>query len=156
MKLLGEIKSSQSRVYVNFSESFDSLNSLDFQARHSVVLLVSDSVEVDAGVIYSVADHFLRNGLVYVCTWGDGCERVHDIFDEAEVGGGSSDSNVCLMSTWHSRDTLDEAIEFFLTWAIPPDRDLAITSYLAVVVGDRGLYDIVDQKITTASQIISA
>ena len=152
MRLLGKIRSSQSPIYLSFAEGFDSLIGIDLPSRQSVILLISDSSEVNTRVIYSAAEYLLGAGLVYVCVWGDDCERVHDIFDEAEVGDGSVDRDTCFMSTWHNRDTLDEAIEFFLTCATPPECDLACTSYLAVVVGDQDLHDVVGQKIIAAEQ----
>lgn len=60
---------------------------------------------------------------MYVCAWGPGCERVHDIVDE-ERDGGSEDNRV-LMTTWHANESLADALWFVLTCAIPDDCYLA-------------------------------
>jgi hypothetical protein len=81
----------------------------------------------------------LKQGMVYFCAWGPGCGRFHDIVDEVIleddlgerlfVGPNESDT---IMTTWHEKDTLDEAFDFFLSkWACPtegfiPDSDYRV------------------------------
>lgn len=57
-----------------------------------------------------------QNGCVYVCTWGPDCERVHDQFDEEDFS--LHEEGPWIMSTWHAKEPLSEAIWFALncTW----------------------------------------
>jgi len=58
---------------------------------------------------------------------GPDCERVHDCFDEAMVlkeGREITVDNV--ITTWHSRETLSEALCFFINSAFP-DQSLEET-----------------------------
>ena len=40
-----------------------------------------------------------------------------------------------MMSTWHSKESLEEAIWFFVHCAVPLDTEMETTSCLAVTVG---------------------
>src|ERR671910_2143684 len=73
-------------------------------------------------------------GLTYVCTWGPGCERVHDLFDWLYVDEEQQGIELpFLMSTWHDGEPLKEALWFATDCAIPEDiRDVR---YSPVVIG---------------------
>lgn len=70
----------------------------------------------------------LNKGMVYFCSWGPECERFHDIVDEVIIGddlseqefSGPNTSDV-VMTTWHDDETLEEALDFFATCAVPTD-----------------------------------
>ena len=51
-----------------------------------------------------------------MCTWGPGCERVHDLFD-----GESIEADRFVMSTAHDTEPLHDVLYFALTNAIPED-----------------------------------
>jgi hypothetical protein len=83
-----------------------------------------DATSAAAASLYQFAEQLLRTGCVYVCSWGPGCEYVHDIFDETvvelEVDAGLQLGTV--MTTWHNDMPLTEAIDFFASWAKPDDE----------------------------------
>lgn len=81
------------------------------------VLLAADTTGAEVSVLAGFARKLLQAGCVYFCAWGPDCERVHDIFDEMcfEVAP-------VIMTTWHSDESLDEALWFFLKGAVPDDR----------------------------------
>jgi hypothetical protein len=67
----------------------------------------------------------LRLGCAYLCTWGPDCKRVHDIMDRVVVGDDPPATYVgCVMTTWHAKDCLEDAIDYFLTCTYP-DEDYA-------------------------------
>ena len=43
------------------------------------------------------------------------------------------------MTTWHSNDTLSEAVDFFLASAFPSDEHFDAASYVAIAIGDQHL-----------------
>jgi hypothetical protein len=64
--------------------------------------------------------------MAYFCAWGPDCSRFHDIVDEVILGddlderlfvGPNAEDHI--MTTWHERDRLDEALDFFINWAQP-------------------------------------
>lgn len=84
-----------------------------------------DVAALDAAPITDLASRLLRTGAGYVCTWGAGCERTHDFVDwekvAREIDGipppeGAPD---LVMTTWHDKDSLDEALDFVFEGAIP-------------------------------------
>jgi hypothetical protein len=68
----------------------------------------------DESVLRS-AKKLLSKGLACLCTWGPGCERVHDLFDVAARGinSGLSGDDV-IMTTWHADVPMEEALWFFV------------------------------------------
>ena len=53
----------------------------------------------------------LEAQVALIACWGDGCEGVHDTIDEIIVGDGSGPTSA-LSTTWHTNESLDEALEF--------------------------------------------
>lgn len=135
MKKIGYIHSDEAPVFVHCVRSYDELRFIAPPSRHSVILLAGDAAGVPSVILGKAADHLLASGLCYICTWGPDCERVHDIFDERYGGDGTTEPASDFMSTWHSADTFDEAVEFFAMTAWPTDDAIEQLSYLAILVG---------------------
>ena len=64
--------------------------------------------------------------MVYFCAWGPGCEKFHDIVDEQivaneldERSSGAPTEADTVMTTWHQDESLEEALDFFVTRAHP-------------------------------------
>jgi len=96
---------------------------VDFPSHHFVCLIAWDSSKSSVEEISLLAKRLLDEGAAYVCTWGEDCERVHDIFDEVLVMRGidSGKEGNLIMTTWHSDEELFEAIYFALADSGLPD-----------------------------------
>ena len=78
--------------------------------------LVSD-VEIPGFV-----DALLDAGLVDLCAWGPGCERMHDLADRAPVRHESKTGlERPTMTTWHVGGELDDVLWFLLNAASPDE-----------------------------------
>src|SRR3954467_9205564 len=88
-----------------------------------VCLLAWDARAATVEEISAIARRLLDAGAVYICSWGPGCECVHDIIDEEEVGDGSHTTNSAVMTTWHADEPLADALDFVLTHTIPDDAN---------------------------------
>jgi hypothetical protein len=99
------------------------------------LFLACDAEDVPDDVIYSAALNALASGAVYVVAWGPGCERIHDMFDDAAITLALDNSDRAhVLTTWHADESLDEALWFFVDVALPSGHeDLAMG--LAVTVG---------------------
>lgn len=85
-----------------------------------VLFLAVDATSISAEFIRSAAEALLDSGLVYLCVWGPDCERVHDIFDSVIVERNPDETEAdVVMTTWHSAESLQDAIWFFLHYAWP-------------------------------------
>ena len=111
-------------------------------SRNFGLLVAMDATEVDPDVIAVAATALIRGGLAYVCCWGPDCEAVHDIFELAEVGLSINkelkhpDPDDVVMSTWHEKDTLQQAVGFFGKNAWPSGSFETTThDWFAVSVG---------------------
>jgi hypothetical protein len=78
-------------------------------------------------------------GAVSVSILGEGCEKVHDIFDELivddEISGVLSNE---VMTTWHSREPLSEAVFYLLFCSVTFERHKReCLKSIAISIGDK-------------------
>jgi hypothetical protein len=101
-----------------------------------VCLLAWDARQASAAEIGAVARRLLAAGCVYAVCWGPDCERVHDAFDEEDLG--RRPNGPWAMTTWHTDEPLSEAIWFALFTAWPDDAFAeGCRSVVGVSVGSR-------------------
>ena len=106
-------------------------DSLSLPSRHFIAILAADASEIDTRVLAEFSRRLIRAGCVYFCAWGTDCERVHDVFDDECL-----DVYPVIMTTWHSEDSLDAALWFFVHTAFPDDGYWDATgSGLAISIG---------------------
>jgi hypothetical protein len=103
-------------------------DSFSLPSRHFIAFLAADASEIDSEVLAEFSRRLIRAGCIYFCAWGTDCERVHDVFDEECL-----DIDPVVMTTWHSDDSLDEALWFFLR-AAAPDASYRDTTHSALVI----------------------
>jgi hypothetical protein len=84
--------------------------------------------DVSTQAVSDFALSALSRGMVYFCSWGRDCERFHDIVDEVVAEDGVAErkfngptADDVVMTTWHEHESLEEALEFFATCAVPTD-----------------------------------
>jgi hypothetical protein len=101
-------------------------------------LCVIDANSIETHGLSAFCSRLIDLGCAYFCAWGPDCERVHDIMDEQVIGENPPATDIgCLMTTWHAKESLAEAVDFFLTCTVP-DEEYAPDGCrygLAVVVG---------------------
>jgi hypothetical protein len=113
-------------------------SSLDLPSQHFCLLIAGDARAVSQGALGRLAGQALAGGCVYLCAWGPDCERVHDCFDmkiiERDIAGDVPNA-LAVMTTWHEKETLDEAIDFLTEAAWPDDAHVSTcrSSVMAVV-----------------------
>lgn len=109
------------------------------------LFVAADSSATSTDAISEFTSAALSRGMVYFCAWGPGCERFHDIVDEVIVmddiderrfvGPTGSDH---VMTTWHNDQSLEVALDFFATWAIPTDGFKVDSGFrLVICVGNQ-------------------
>jgi hypothetical protein len=125
-KLAGDVRSEvlpdrpRRDIYLCSSETIESLvQQIVPPSPHFGLLLAVDARPLDADQIGYVAEDLVGKGLAYLCAWGPGCERVHDIFDEIIVEMDPELNNGVILTTWHSKEPLQEALWFFVNSAFP-------------------------------------
>jgi len=98
--------------------------------RWFVCLLAWDAREATDAEIGAIAERLLAAGCVYAVCFGPDSERVHDAFDETRErrAGGPF-----VMTTWHDREPLAEAIYFSLNCATPDDEDYVVDECRSVI-----------------------
>jgi hypothetical protein len=96
------------------------------QSKRFRLFVAADVVGTKTETIFEFAQNALKAGMVYFCAWGPGCEKLHDIVDEqivanelAESGSVGPSEADTVMTTWHQDESLEEALNFFVTCAHP-------------------------------------
>jgi hypothetical protein len=116
-------------------------------SKHFAVFLALDATGLDHIVISNIVRPLLRAGAVYFCCYGPDCDRVHDAIDWEVVDSNiaKEDDGSVIMTTGHERDSLIEALWFFVFNAFPADKYLdECKAGLAISCGNPAW----DQQIT--------
>jgi len=74
-----------------------------------------------------ICEWLVRSGCLYCCAWGVACEAWHDGVDHANIQrfeGGNIPDDSFIMTTWHERETLAEAMWFAAVCATHPTVDI--------------------------------
>jgi hypothetical protein len=110
----------------------------ELQNQKFVCLSAVNATSIPTDELSVFCSRLIAFGCAYFCAWGPGCERVHDIMDELAVGDNPPETDLgCLMTTWHARESLAAAVDFFLTFTVP-DEEFAPSGCsfgLAVAIG---------------------
>lgn len=128
---------------------------------HFVLFLAWDARETPDETILTFARKLIRAGLSYIVSWGPDCERVHDVFDDADIlensESNASDTETVIMSTWHENDSLEEALWFALHSAYPaPPYDATTISTVAAVIANEKWAQAVETYLGDLSKLNAA
>ena len=118
-------------------------SSLELPSRFRLFVAANIS-DVSTKAVSDFALAALARGMVYFCAWGHDCKRLHDIVDEVIAEDHASKRRFAgptvhdvVMTTSHEGETLEEALDFFATCAVPPDGLAPDSSFrLVICVGD--------------------
>jgi hypothetical protein len=127
-------------IEVLFVNSIDELVArLPYRRSYFTLLLAWDAPEIPQSDLIKIFRPLVDRGLAYFCSWGKGCEEVHDAVDlsDLEKQREFGESDFFQMTTWHKNDTLEEAVWFFVNCAIPSeDNVVADWDRFAVSIGN--------------------
>jgi hypothetical protein len=104
------------------------------------LFVAADVEDVTVETMSEFALTALQRGMVYLCAWGPGCELLHDITDEVRLEDDLGEGKFCgptrkdiVMTAWHAHETLDEALDFFVTHAVPTEGFVPGSDFWLVV-----------------------
>ena len=92
--------------------------------------VIVSEIEVTQEWRNHIAEWLLKNGCLYVIAWGIECENWHDTVDWANLEEFDFDDipdDKFVMTTWHDREPLSEALFFAGQCALHPDIELEHT-----------------------------
>ena len=120
MKIIGKNQISERQILRIFLPAMEASLLQEIPNAYFCVFVLCDSNNLDVDTIFEFAENLLSRAAVYFSFWGKDCERVHDIFDEAiSIQYPSETEHSVRMTTWHSDESIDEALWFFLNVAFP-------------------------------------
>jgi len=115
------------RFYLCSCESLDQLSAkFEPSSKYFRLAIAVDALNISDDLIRKTARTALQRGFSSLCVWGRDCERVHDLFDDAErelhlPRGASWTSTDVVMTTRHANETLDQALWHFAWCSIPTE-----------------------------------
>ena len=129
-------------------------------SKHFGSLLLINAGGLTDETLFNAAKELVSKGLVYLCAWGPDCERVHDRFDDAELAKTLDDEGVVrnetdctFMSTWHSDESLSEALWFFLHSAFAAQGyELTCEDWIVAVIGNKEWEAAIRSEVAQLSQ----
>ena len=110
----------------------------ELQKQQFTCLCVCDASSMGTDELATFCMRLIDLGFAYFCTWGPDCERVHDIMNQQVIGENPPATDIgCLMTTWHAKESLAEAVDYFLACTVPDEEyaPAGCACGLAVVVG---------------------
>jgi hypothetical protein len=134
MTRIGTTMEGSCPIYHVGMSSVAALSELSIPTARAAILIAANFVNSSTEEINTTANILFSKGLIYVCTWGPECERAHDIFDEVYVCEELDRHRELFMSTWHTRETLNEALEFFRDHVLPANLNFEDLCYVVVTV----------------------
>lgn len=107
-------------------------------SQYFVVMLVCDGRLISDRDIAELSRRLIGAGCVYLCCWGQDCERVHDLFDTEWIDNGfDAECGDTIMTTWHTDDSLDDFIEYAVSFTEPTRKyQKQCNSVVAIVIDD--------------------
>jgi hypothetical protein len=130
----------------------DILLALEPASTNYCLFLAMDATSINNEALRKAAKSLLERGIAYFCVWGPDCERVHDQFDLERMPNESKGQIV--MTTWHSKESLSEALWFFANCVVP-DKGFEpnCTDWVAVAViseawAQQIKTDLIDERVT--------
>ena len=141
MRPFGKNPSTGLQVFALHAESLrEAVAKLSLPTQSFIALIACDSAQLAVDEIGEFAIGLMEQGAIYICCWGKGCERFHDIIDEIwvvrEMDGkyGAVAKDSTLMTTWHNDESLDEALWFLLSCARSPDDKMESCSTIVITI----------------------
>jgi len=99
------------------------------------LFLACDASSLSNEALRNAAKALLDRGMAYLCAWGPDCERLHDQFDLERVP--EEPEGRVVMTTWHTRESLSEALWFFANCAEPNEGfEAHCTDFVAISVAN--------------------
>jgi hypothetical protein len=130
---------------------------LQIFSKYFRLFVAADSISASRDQIAAFVGDALMNGMVYCCSWGAGCERLHDIVDKVWVAGESGSQRLArpttddtVMTTWHEDETLEDALEFFVRSALPtPGYEAESNFWVVVAVANSNWTRVIREQLET-------
>lgn len=98
---------------------------MELPSKYFICFIVGNFSQDSDEVISQVARKLLLNGAVGFCTFGDDCERFHDLIDEQVMKLENDSDEKIIPTTWHASEPFEDALWYFLHTTIPSEAYVA-------------------------------
>jgi hypothetical protein len=96
---------------------------IELPSKYFICFIVGNVNRDSDEVLSQVARKLLLNGAVEFCTFGDDCERLHDLIDEqVRVMKLEYSDETIILTSWHSSWLFEDALWYFLYTTIPSEE----------------------------------
>jgi hypothetical protein len=135
---LYDLKKRKVRYRVLLVEKLSDLSGIDGLEGGFVLLLVDIKWKEHTQEALATAHVLLQKGLRHFGAWADGnAEGLHDLFDEAIFDGKFEGDGSLIMTTWHDKESLSDAVWYMNNCAIlEPPFDVTCRNWIVAVVAE--------------------
>jgi hypothetical protein len=107
--------------------------------KNYIALLVE---KIDIKIFHTEISNFIKylldSGMIYLSTFGNNCELIHDLADDIITNPSSNYENLendsLITTTWHTNETIEETLDFMINCANPSDNFLNNTKNILIFV----------------------
>lgn len=118
---LGEYLDSPLFAY-HLHDASEALPELSFDTPHFLCLIGGDFTKIPPRDLVRLVSELLNRGACYFLCWGRGCETAHDLIDDMLIGDERfASEETDIMTTWHSDQSIDDALFYLLCAAWPAE-----------------------------------
>ena len=146
LRHLGLDSTTNRQVYLLSLNGLEELPDSFVQLSPRFVMLLMGDFSQRPQDLGSIAKRLVDAGCSYLCTWGPGCELMHDEMDEARLKAPQlvDDHDSVLMTTDHADDSIEDTVEFAVLRTTPAGiyEHGCNSTVLAVVGRDDWLKDV--------------
>jgi len=138
------------------ADSIESLgNEVSPSDAHFALFVAMNAQGVADNEVLRGAQQLFSKGLACLCAWGPDCERIHDLFDVAarDINSKLSGDDV-IMTTWHSRESLEEALWFFVHTAFVTEKfEKTCKDWIIAPISNLEWFDLIKSKFAQINAV---
>jgi|GEM_PF-2428516 len=110
-------------VATDLAHAVEAIRTHSNHAPH-LLFIAADAASMSNDDLDAIVTAALDSHCLFACTWGPGCERFHDCFDDHDVMRvlDSTPERPIVMTSWHDRESLADAVHFAMTGNCPDSR----------------------------------
>jgi hypothetical protein len=137
LEIYAERRNPQRRFCIGNIPNLDDIAlTLEPVSTNYCLFLAMDATTFSDEAIRGAAKSLMQRGLAYFCVWGPECERVHDLLDQERMR--EEPEGRCVITTWHAKESLPNALWFFANCVEPDDGFIAnCTDWVALSVANK-------------------
>lgn len=104
-ELIGRNDETERDIFILSVANVLDVPGLNLSSKYFGVLLACDAHNLEDAAIVKLARSLFAQGMRYFCSWGNDCERVHDLVDSVIRNNAEETVNSVIITMWFEHET---------------------------------------------------